>query len=73
MVDLCDPPVSAVLSGKFSLSRRRSYTGLYATMIAGAGAGGNQKAKSVVSACERCQLRQICNNNVPNGSQQTDR
>ena len=46
MVDLCDPPVSAVFSGEFSLSRRRSYTGLYATMIAGAGAGGNQKAKS---------------------------
>ena len=71
--DLSDPPVSAVFSGEVPLSRRGSYTGLDATMIAGTGAGGSQKAKSVVSACERSQLRQIRSNDVPSGSQQTDR
>ena len=70
---MSDPPVSAVFSGEVPLSRRGSYTGLDATMIAGTGAGGSQKAKSVVSACERSQLRQIRSNDVPSGSQQTDR
>ena len=42
-------------------------------MIADTGASGSQKAKSVDFACERSQLRQIRSNNVPGGSQQTDR
>ena len=48
-----DPHVSAVFSGSVASSRRSSYTGLDATMIAGTGAGGSQKAESVVSASER--------------------
>ena len=47
-----DPHVSAVFSGEVALSRS-SYAGLDATMIAGTGAGGSQKAESVVSASER--------------------
>ena len=71
MGDLSDPPVSAV---QFPLSQRGSYIGLDATMIADTGASGSQKAnKSVDSACERSQSRQMRSNNVPSGSQQTDR
>ena len=46
-----DPHVSAVFSGEVPSSRRSSYVGLDATLIAGTGAGGSQKAESVVSAC----------------------
>ena len=50
------------------------FSGEDATMIAGAGAGagGSQKAESVVSGSERSQLRQLRCNVVPSGSPQTD-
>ena len=66
-----EPPVSAGFGDEVELSRRGSYAGLDAT-IAGAGAGGSQIAKSVVSAGERSQSRQPRSNNIPSGSQQTD-
>ena len=67
MGDLGEPPVSAGFSEEVALSRRGSYAGLD-TAIGGAGAGGSQKAESVVSAGERSQSRQP-RGNVPSGSQ----
>ena len=52
MGDLGEPPVSAGFSDEVALSRRGSYADLDATI---AGAGGSQKAESVVSAGERSQ------------------
>ena len=65
MGDLGEPPVSAGFSDEVGLSRRGSYAGLDTTIV---GAGGSQKAESVISAGERSQSRQS-GSNVPSGSQ----
>ena len=71
MGDLGEPPVCEGFSNEVVLSRRGSQARSDAT-IAGAGAGGRQKAESFVSAGERIQSRQPRSSNVLRGSQQTD-
>ena len=66
-LDLGDPPVSAGFSEEVGLTGRSNYSGLDVTSV---GAGGSQKAESVVSnnAGERSQTRQS-RNNLPSASQ----
>ena len=65
MGDLGEPPSGAGFNEEVALSRRGSYAGLDVTI---SGAGGSQKAESVVSGGERSQTRQP-RSNVPSASQ----
>ena len=65
MGDLGEPPSSAGFSEEVALSRRGSYAGLDVII---AGAGGSQKAESVVSNGDHSQTRQP-RSNIPSGSQ----